>query len=91
MKIAPVPFTLKNGKSACLSIPSLSDAPALIDYLLETARETEFVLRYPEEVQMTLDKEERFITGVTESDFDYFVETVTKVNDEYLTKKGIKQ
>lgn len=70
MKIAPVSFTLKNGKSARLSIPSLSDAPALIDYLFETAKETEYVLRYPEEIQMTLDKEERFITGVTESDFD---------------------
>lgn len=70
MKITPIPFTLKNGKTAYLSSPELSDAKELLDYLSITAGESEFVLRYPEEVQMTLEQEERFITNVVASDFD---------------------
>lgn len=70
MKITPVPFTLKNGKSACLMSPDLSDAKELVTYLERTAGETEYVLRYPEECKMTIDQEERFITNVVSSDFD---------------------
>ncbi|MBQ4157631.1 MAG: GNAT family N-acetyltransferase [Clostridia bacterium] len=70
MKIETIEFNLKNGKSAYLQSPSLSDAPELLEYLYKTAGETEFVLRYPEECLMTLEQEERFITNVVQSDYD---------------------
>lgn len=70
MKIKPIPFTLKNGKAAYLSSPEVKDAQELIDYLSQTAGETEYVLRYPEEVHMTLEQEERFIGQVVSSDYD---------------------
>lgn len=38
-----------------------------------------------------LDLDDLRVPLFTESDFDYFVETITRVNDEYLAKKGIKQ
>ncbi len=70
MLISPRPFTLKNGKNACLTSPEVSDAHELIEYLVNTAGESEFVLRYPEEINMTLEQEERFITNVVASDYD---------------------
>lgn len=70
MLIAPHTFTLKNGKTACLCSPVLSDAKELIDYLVNTSDETEFVLRYPEEISMTIEQEERFINNVVSSDYD---------------------
>jgi hypothetical protein len=38
-----------------------------------------------------LDIDDLRVPLFTESDFDYFVETITKINEEYLAKKGIKQ
>ncbi|MBQ2434020.1 MAG: GNAT family N-acetyltransferase [Clostridia bacterium] len=70
MKITPVPFTLKNGKNALLTSPEISDAGELIEYLLATSSESEYVLRYPEEIHMTLEQEERFIANVVSSDYD---------------------
>lgn len=70
MKITPIPFTLKNGKTAYLSSPELSDAKELLDYLSITAGESDYVLRYPEEVHMTLEQEERFINNVVDSDLN---------------------
>lgn len=70
MKIEPIHFLLKNGKTACLLSPELSDAKPLIDYIKITAGESDYVLRYPEEVQMTIEQEERFIANVVSSDYD---------------------
>ena len=78
MKISPISFTLKNGNTAYLQSPELSDAPELCTYLERTAAETEYVLRYPEECKMSLEQEERFITNVLSSDFDMMA--VCKVN-----------
>ncbi len=70
MKISTITFELKNGKSACLLNPEISDAEELLTYLKKSAGETEYVLRYPEECLMTLEQEERFIHNVVSSDFD---------------------
>lgn len=70
MKIEPIHFLLKNGKTACLLSPELSDAKPLIDYMKITAGESDYVLRYPEEVQMTIEQEERFIANIVSSDYD---------------------
>lgn len=70
MKIEPIHFLLKNGKTACLLSPELSDAKPLIDYIKITAGESDYVLRYPEEVQMTIEQEERFIANIVSSDYD---------------------
>ena len=42
-------FKLKDGRYAILRSPREDDAPALLDYLITTAGETDFLIRYPEE------------------------------------------
>ena len=50
-------FTLKDGCEAVLRVPEPEDAEALVRYLSETAGETEYVLRYPEECPWTVEQE----------------------------------
>lgn len=54
-------FTLRDGRSAVLRSPRLSDAQAMLSMMRDTAGETEFLLRYPEECCMTVAMEEDFI------------------------------
>jgi len=42
-------FTLKDGRTALIRSPREEDIQGMLDYLYQTAGETEFLLRYPEE------------------------------------------
>lgn len=44
-----VPFLLKDGRKAVLRNPKEEDIPGLLDYLIVSAGETDFIMRYPEE------------------------------------------
>ena len=66
-------ITLKNGKQATFRSPRKEDAAALLDYLRKTAEETDFVLRYPDEVTMTLEQEEAFIERINQSANSYMI------------------
>ena len=61
-------ISLKNGKEAVFRGPCKEDAACLLEYLRKTAEETDFVLRYPEEVTITLEQEERFIQSINQSE-----------------------
>ena len=54
-------FTLKDGRSAVLRVPEPDDAQEMIRYLKQTAAETEFVLRYPEECSFTPERERELL------------------------------
>ncbi len=49
MIINEIPFTLKDGRPAILRSPREEDIQSTINYLRQSAGETEFILRYPEE------------------------------------------
>ena len=49
MIIGDIWFTLKDGRKALLRSPRDEDIPGMIEYLVMSAGETEFILRYPEE------------------------------------------
>jgi RimJ/RimL family protein N-acetyltransferase len=49
MIIQPIEFTLKDGRKALIRSPKDEDIPGMLDYLYQSAGETEFILRYPEE------------------------------------------
>ena len=66
-------ITLKNGKKATFRSPRKEDAAELLGYLRQTAEETEFVLRYPEEVTMTVEQEETFIERINQSTNNYMI------------------
>lgn len=56
-------FTLKDGRAAVLRLPEPEDAEVMVQYLADTAAETEFVLRYPEECHWTVEQERDLLAG----------------------------
>ena len=64
---------LKNGREATFRSPRREDAAEMLAYLRRTAEETDFVLRYPEEVTMTLEQEEAFIERINQSENNYMI------------------
>lgn len=74
MYFEPRQITLKDGTRAILRSPDpVKDAADLVQYLHDTAADTPFVLRCPEEVSMTVEGEEHFLRGVVESPFDCMI------------------
>ena len=62
-------ITLKDGRNAVLRLPTAADAEDMLNYLIETAGETEFLLAYPEERQgMTVEQEVAFIQRMTQGE-----------------------
>ena len=69
MKFDAKTITLKDGRSAVLRLPTASDAEDMLNYLIETAGETEFLLAFPEERQgMTVEREAAFIERMTQGE-----------------------
>ncbi len=58
---------LKNGAEAVLRSPRTEDAAMMIKQLRQMTAETDFLLRAPEEVTMTVEQEERFIQSINQS------------------------
>ena len=54
-------FTGKNGVRYTLRSPEMADAEKMLAYLKATASETEFGLSYPEEMDFSVEDEEKFI------------------------------
>lgn len=59
-------FTGKNGIYYTLRSPQPGDARQMIDYLKRTARETEYGISYPEELDFGIQEEADFITRYAE-------------------------
>ncbi|MBE5810022.1 MAG: GNAT family N-acetyltransferase [Clostridiales bacterium] len=79
MIFTPVTFTLKDGRTGILRSPDpKADAADLVQYLYDTAADTPFVLRTPEEIRYTVEGEERFLQNVLDSCNDCFI--VCEVN-----------
>ena len=61
MQIPPKQITLRGGRFALLRSAEPEDAAALLEHMRQTSAETEFLSRYPEEVQLTEEEEAAFI------------------------------
>lgn len=68
MTFKSVSVQLKDGHTAILRSAEPEDAQELIDYLEITSAETPFLLRYPDEINITLDEETAFINECRESE-----------------------
>lgn len=64
---------LKSGQNCILRSPRAEDAERLVTYMKETAKETQFLLRYPEEVNMTAEDEVNFIQSINESEDSFMM------------------
>lgn len=73
MVVASRKVLLKNGKECILRSPKAIDAQNLIEYMKKTAEESTFLLRYPEEVDMTVEDEAYFIHGMNESPDSFMI------------------
>ena len=60
-------ITLKNGKSAILKSPCPEDAELLLSYIIRSCGETEYLARYPEEWNVTLEQEKAWANRIRTS------------------------
>lgn len=60
-------IVLKDGTSCVLRSPNEQDAEAMIEYLKITASETPFLMRYPEEVNISPEEEKEFLKSCLSS------------------------
>lgn len=73
MLFTPVTITLKDGRTGILCSPDpKADAADLVQYLYDTAADTPFVLRTPEEIR-SVEGEERFLQNVVDSPDDCMI------------------
>lgn len=72
---------LKNGITAILKTPEISDAFELLDLMGTVSGETEFLVRYKEEWELvTVEGEKEWVRGVRESKNSFVL--ICRVNDE---------
>lgn len=62
MKFEPKKLVLKDGRKALLRPALETDAADMIAYLKSTASETAFLMRYPDEVTFTEEREQAFLS-----------------------------
>ena len=58
----------KDGRTCVLCPTTAAYAEQVIEYMRLTAGETPFLLRYPDEVNFTAERERTFLTGVYEDE-----------------------
>ena len=69
MKIEDMHFKLKDSRDAIIRSPRVEDAEGTLAYLIKSAGETDFLLRYPEEWEnLPVEKEKELIAGWEKSD-----------------------
>ena len=67
MRIVEKHITLKNGVRCIIRNAEAKDAQQMIDNLKSTAKETDFLLRYPEEVDYTIEQEQKILSDYADS------------------------
>ena len=95
MTIIDIWFTLKDGRKALLRSPKEEDIRGMLDYLYQSAGETEFILRYPEECgKYTYEGEKELFERLNASDCDAMIACIVdgKVagNCHVMWRKSIK-
>ena len=73
MIFEPKTITLKDGRTAILRPATAADAAPAVEWLRQTAGETDFILRVPEEVTMTPEQEAGFFERVAQSPYDMMI------------------
>lgn len=60
-------ITLKDGRKCVLKNPSAENATDIIEHMRITSGETDFMLRYPDEISFTEEREIAFLKNIEES------------------------
>ncbi|MCR4774737.1 MAG: GNAT family N-acetyltransferase [Saccharofermentans sp.] len=80
-------ITLKDGRKCILRPNSSEYAAQMLDYLKETPAETDFLLRYPDEVKWTLEEEQKILDGLLEN--QYAIMMVAIVDGKVAGNAGV--
>lgn len=95
MIFQPKTITLKNGKTAVLKTASPENAAEMLSYIKTASGETDFLLRYPEEWNLTVAQEEAWIQNLAASSgtlaIACFIDGKVAGNCEISFKKGMKE
>ena len=73
MKFPERTFTLKDGRTCTLCPTYPEYAADMIEYLKVTAAETPFLLRYPDEVNYTLEGEKEILQNLLENEYGVMI------------------
>ena len=87
MKYLEKKIILKDGAECTLRSPDENDAEKMIEYLRMTSGETYFMIRYPEEITMSADKEKEFLKRSLESSTELMIAAF--INGELAGNCGI--
>lgn len=68
MKIAEEMLTLNDGRTLVLRSAEEKDAVTMLDYIKQTAEETHYLVRYPEEINIELEREKEIIRNNLEAE-----------------------
>ncbi len=68
MKYDEEKITLKDGRCLLLRSAQEKDAEAMLEYMKQAARETHFLIRYPEEITFELEQEKQIIRNILASE-----------------------
>ena len=69
MIVNEIEYIMKDGRKALIRSPREEDIPGMLEYLYQSSKETEFILRYPEEcVKYTPEGEKELIDRYNGSD-----------------------
>ena len=95
MIINEIEYTMKDGRKALIRSPRDEDVQGMLDYLVQSAGETEFILRYPEECgKYTAEGEKELFDRLNASDSDAMlvcrVDGKVAGNCHVTWSKGIK-
>lgn len=87
-------ITLKNGQTALLKSPCVEDAEKMLNYIKKSCGETEFLARYPEEWNITVEQEEAWVNRLRSSPdtlgITCYVNGVVAGNCEISFRGGMK-
>lgn len=87
-------INLKDGRTAILKSPCVEDAQKMLNYIKTSCAETDFLMRYPEEWDMTVDGEAAWIERVRSSGntlaITCYVDGEVAGNCEIRFKSGMK-
>jgi len=87
-------ITLKDGRTAVLKSPCVEDAEKLLNYIKKASSETDFLLRYPEEWNITVEQEEAWVNRIRSSPdtlgITCYINSEVAGNCEISFKSGMK-
>lgn len=87
MEFSQKEVVLKDKRKCTLRSPSENDAKEMIEYLKITSEETHFLVRYPEEIEITLEEEIKHIKCIASSERDIMIAAF--VNNELAGNAGL--